>query len=68
MKTYPGIQPVCPLLQSNLCLGKRAQNCLEVGSLVDRAVLPAGASEVTLACKSIGVESAVLHPSSTLNH
>lgn len=74
MKTYPGIQPVCPWLQSNLCLRKRARNCLEVGSLVDRmwlhprAVLPAGASEVTLACKNTGMESSLLRPSSTLNH
>lgn len=74
LKTYPGMQPVRPLLQSNLCLGNRAQNCLELGSLIGsvclqpRAVLPGGASEVTLACKSTGVESSVLHLSSKLNH
>lgn len=63
---------MCPLLQSKLCLGNRAQNCLEVGSLVDgvclhpEALPPGGALELTLACKNTGGESSGLHLSSKL--
>lgn len=63
---------MCLLLQSKLCLRNRAQNCLEVGSLVDSiclhpgALLPGGALELTLACKNTGEESSGLHSSSKL--